>query len=212
MMDYLYDEMTPEDKTEFEGLLKTHPELQKELHELSETKQLLQLVPGDMNRTGSGHGERQEAGPADNSNKLFTPGVKTVFAIAASILIILFGSSLAGLQISTSEEGFTISFNSPNVVEEPVNTVSDEDLLALAEQIRTENRMLMTGMMDELQTRQQTQLQEAIQVLNTYYEQQREEDLTMIADGISRLQVETAYRFLQTDETLENIIYALNNQ
>jgi len=66
--------------------------------------------------------------------------------------------------------------------------------------------------MDDLQDQQRQQLQEAIQVLNTYYVQQREEDLNIIADGMNQLQVETAYKFLQTDETIENIIYALNNQ
>lgn len=214
MMDYLYDEMTHQQKSEFEAYIKKHPELQQELHDLYNTKQLLEFVPENENRKGLGHRNKEARAPGRKSRGFFTPGVKTVMAIAASVLVILFGSSIAGLQISNTDEGFLISFNGTDqaLKAEPVNTVSDEDLLALAEQIRTENRLLMTSMMDELQSQQRVQLQETIRVLNTYYERQREEDLTMIADGLSQLQVETAYRFLQTDETLENIIYAINNQ
>jgi hypothetical protein len=142
------------------------------------------------------------------------PAAVTALSIAASILIILFGSSLAGLQVTSSSEGFSVGFGEIAAVPEEDERirVTDEDLMQLAEQIRTENSLLISAMMDDLQDQQREQLQEAIQVLNTYYVQQRQEDLNIIADGMNQLQVETAYKFLQTDETIENIIYALNNQ
>jgi hypothetical protein len=220
LMDYLYDELPADKRIEMERIIAEDSSLQDELEEMEQTRSLLQLAPEKKpqapliilqpgTRTESSSEKKQKAGFAG-----LPPAAVTALSIAASILIILFGSSLAGLQVSSGPEGFSAGFG--EMAEMPDNrenvSVTDEDLMRLAEQIRTENSLLISAMMDDLQDQQREQLQEAIQVLNTYYVQQREEDLNIIADGMNQLQVETAYKFLQTDETIENIIYALNNQ
>lgn len=220
LMEYLYDEISADKRTEVEGMIEKDPSLKKELEEMEQTRNLLQLVPEKKSkaplimlqpgmRTESSSEKKQKTGFAG-----LPPAAVTALSIAASILIILFGSSLAGLQVSSTPEGFSVGFGEVDEVTDNRENVSvtDEDLMRLAEQIRTENSLLISAMMDDLQDQQREQLQEAIQVLNTYYVQQREEDLNIIADGMNQLQVETAYKFLQTDETIENIIYALNNQ
>ena len=219
-MGYLYDELSADEKSEIERIIAEEPSLKEELKEMEQTRNLLQFAPEEKPQSPPVimHPGMQE--PSNNDEKHgkpfagLPPAAVTAISIAASILFILFGSSLAGLQVTSSTEGFSVGFGEVATIseEEEGIGVTDEDLMRLAEQIRTENSLLISAMMDDLQDQQRQQLQEAIQILNTYYVQQRQEDLKIIADGMNQLQVETAYKFLQTDETIENIIYALNNQ
>ena len=220
LMEYLYDELSADEKLEMERIIAEEPSLREELKELDQTRNLLQLAPDEKPQplpVIMHPGMQEPSNNDDKHGKRFAglpPAAVTAISIAASILIILFGSSLADLQVTSSTEGFSVGFGEVATIpeEEDGIGVTDEDLMRLAEQIRTENSLLISAMMDDLQDQQRQQLQEAIQVLNTYYVQQRQEDLNIIADGMNQLQVETAYKFLQTDETIENIIYALNNQ
>ena len=220
LIDYLYDELSADEKSDMERLIAEDSELKKELKEMEQTRNLLHFVPEEKQQKPlvflplENQNSLQTAEPSKRGFAGMPPAAVTALSIAASILIILFGSSLAGLQVTSSSEGFSVGFGEIAAVPEEDERirVTDEDLMQLAEQIRTENSLLISAMMDDLQDQQREQLQEAIQVLNTYYVQQRQEDLNIIADGMNQLQVETAYKFLQTDETIENIIYALNNQ
>ncbi|NBB77044.1 MAG: hypothetical protein GVY02_06660 [Bacteroidetes bacterium] len=221
LMEYLYDELPIDEKSELERIIAADPSLKEDLKEMKQMRKLMQFAPKEKSQSPLVFIEPGAQGAPQNEqkkNKKHVAGLPraavTALSIAASILIILFGSALAGLQVTSSAAGFTIGFGEAATVPEEDNRVgvTDEDLMRLAEQIRTENSLLISAMMDDLQDQQRQQLQEAIQVLNTYYVQQREEDLNIIADGMNQLQVETAYKFLQTDETIENIIYALNNQ
>lgn len=220
LMDYLYDELPADERREVEQIIAEDPSLKKELKEMKQTRDLLQLAPDkkpqvpiimpeSVKQASTSFEKRKKSGFAG-----LPSAAVTALSIAASFLMILLGASVADLRISSSPEGFTVGFGEVADLPEARENlnVTDEDLMRLAEQIRTENSLLISAMMNDLQDQQREQLQEAIRVLNTYYVQQREEDLTIIADGMNQLQVETAYKFLQTDETIENIIYALNNQ
>lgn len=221
LMDYLYDELPADEKSEMKRMIEDDPSLKKDLKEMEQTRKLMQFAPEEKPQSPLVFIQPDVQGPTQNDQKhkkRFTglPRAAVIaLSIAASILIILFGSSLAGLHVTSSAEGFSVGFGEAAEIPEDRDenlSVTDEDLIRLAEQIRTENSLLISAMMDDLQSQQRQQLQEAIQVLNAYYVQQRQEDLNVIADGMNQLQVETAYKFLQTDETIENIIYALNNQ
>jgi|SRR6056297_3666549 len=220
LMEYLYDELPVDKRAEMEQMIAEDPTLKEELEEMKQMRKLMKFAPQEKPQSPLVFLQPDAQGTSRNDRKNkksfagLPPAAVTALSIAASVLIILFGSSLAGLQVTSSPEGFSVGFGEmAEVTETGENmSVTDEDLMRLAEQIRTENSLLISAMMDDLQDQQRQQLQEAIQVLNTYYVQQREEDLNIIADGMNQLQVETAYKFLQTDETIENIIYALNNQ
>jgi len=221
LMEYLYDELPVDEKSEMERIIATDPSLKEDLKEMKQMQKLMQFAPKEKPQPPlvfiQPDVESSSLNDRGKDKKRFAglpPAAVTALSIAASILIILFGSALAGLQVTSSADGFSVEFGEVATVpqEDEHIGVTDEDLIRLAEQIRTENSLLISTMMDDLQDQQRQQLQEAIQVLNAYYVQQREEDLTIIANGMNQLQVETAYKFLQTDETIENIIYALNNQ
>lgn len=220
-MDYLYDELPADQKSEMERMIEDDPLLKEDLKEMEQTRKLMQFTPEEKPQSPLVFMQPDVQAPRQKNQKHserfagFPSAAVTALSIAASILIILFGSSIAGLHVTSSAEGFSVGFGETAEIPEDREenlSVTDEDLIRLAEQIRTENSLLISAMMDDLQSQQRQQLQEAIQVLNAYYVQQRQEDLNVIADGMNQLQVETAYKFLQTDETIENIIYALNNQ
>jgi hypothetical protein len=64
------------------------------------------------------------------------------------------------------------------------------------------------------QTRQQhrQQMENVIKTLTTYYDQRRQQDLVLVSEGLAQLEEETYYRFLETEEALEDLIFALNIQ
>jgi hypothetical protein len=90
--------------------------------------------------------------------------------------------------------------------------ITEEQVIDLLEQIRAENTVVMAALAEQSLRRQNEQLEEAMNLLTAYYQEQRRQDLLLIAEGISQLEEDTYYRFLQTDEALGDILYALSNQ
>ncbi len=215
MIDYLYGEMDDQEKQEFEQYLQSHPELKKELDELKDTRNLLGSAPEDIpeqkpliipslfTSEESGQKSEKRAGILNLSS-----AAKTIFAAAASFLIILFGASLSGLQFGQTEHGFYLSFGEAAV---PAGTISEEDVVRLIDQIREENAMMMATMIEETADQQNARIEEALNLMNAYYENRRQQDLMLIADGLNQLEEETHFRFRQTDQALGSIIYALSN-
>lgn len=214
-MDYLYDEMDNKQKQIFEAFLKNYPELKKELNELAETRNILQFMPLDepdqklvMMAPEPDLGEKINQPEYKTALLNLHPAIKTVFAVAASVLIILFGASLSGLNMGQTEDGFYLAFGENAAQAE--EGIGEEQVLMLTEQIREENVLLMTVMLEQARADQHEQLQEALNLLTDYYESRRQQDLMLIAEGLMQLEESTYHRFRQTDETLGDIIYALS--
>lgn len=216
MMDYLYDEMNPQQKKEFEAFLQTRPELQMELEELAQTRQFLQSAPSEIpphklvimpssekiTGTPPVHKESSSAWRLNQA-------VKTVFAVAASILIVMIGASISDLKMGITEAGFYLTFGSEPI--QQTDGISEEHVYGLIEQMRNEQTLLIAGMMEQVQQHQNEQLTEVLNVLGAYYDRRREQDLMMIADGLNQLEEQTNYRLTRTNETLGSLIYALSN-
>jgi hypothetical protein len=216
MMDYLYDEMSPQQKKDFEAFLQTRPELRLELEELVLTRQLLQSAPAEipahklvvMPSSDKGSGNSPVRTERSSIRRL-NPAVKTVFAVAASILIFLAGASFTDLKMGKTEAGFYLTFGS-----EPVQQtagISEEQVYRLIEQMKNEQSLMLAGMMEQVQQQQNEQLSEVLTVLADYYDRRREQDLQMIANGFYQLEEQTNYRLTRTNETLGSLIYALSN-
>ncbi len=216
MMDYLFDEMDNTQKKEFETLLKNRPDLLEELQELRQTRELLQFVPQEQSTEKllflSPESDSEKQQPFDKRPRIFLhPVVTAVLAAAASVLIILFASSVTGLQVGQTEHGFYLTFDEPPVQTETDGGMTEHEVYALMEQMQHENTLLLTSLMEQVQQQQEEQLHEVIGVLTQYYDERRRRDLMLIADGLNQLESETQYRFSQTDEALGSIIYALSN-
>lgn len=217
-MDYLYDEMSDEQKKEFEKELDTQPELKKELEELESTKKLIEGVPMETpsHKLVMMAPERNQTEEEPKSTKpVFLkryPGLVTVLAAAACMLIILMGAALTDLNIGQTEQGFYLTFGELSAPQpEPVEQgMSEEEIQELINQVREENSLLMASMIEQVREQQNEQLEEAITVLTEYYDQRRQQDLRLISEGIAQLEEDTYYRLRQTDETLGDLIYALS--
>ena len=219
LMDYLYDEMENEEKAAFEKQLSADKELQAELDEVKATRSLFSNVPYEApsgllfqaNKESSEPGreslpdaEQRAAGRA-SFYSLFGRGL----AVAAVLLIGVFITAFAGVEFGKTESGFYLTIGESPAESQP--GLSEEDVLNLVTQMREENAIMMATMLDQAQAQQNEQLEEAINILTTYYEDRRQQDLMLISEGFNQLERDTYSRFRQTDETLGNLIYALSN-
>lgn len=212
-MDYLYDEMDHEQRIEFEKQLEENPELKREFEELKSTKELLQFVPLETPPHKLVMMAPQpdfKKAPKISLRKF--PGLATVLTAAACLLVILLTAAFVDLQVGQTGQGFYVNFGGQSLPQQqPGQQGLDEgEVREMIEQIRQENSVLLASMIEQIQQQQNEQLEEAINVLTTYYDQRRQQDLMLISEGLSRLEEDTYYRLRQTDETLGDLIYALS--
>lgn len=217
-MDYLCNEMNEGQKKEFEKKLKKNPELRKELAEMQSMQKLLDFAPMETPPQKlvmmPSANTTPETGTPSSEKSFFRryPGVVSILTAAACLLMILLSAALADLQAGKTDQGFYLSFGEAPVSEpEPVQQgMTREEVHELMGEIRKENSVLFASMIEQMQDQQNEQLEEAISVLTDYYDQRRQQDLQLIAEGLSQLEENTYTRLNQTDETLGDLIYALS--
>ncbi|MEX0905181.1 MAG: hypothetical protein WD604_05735 [Balneolaceae bacterium] len=209
-MDYLYDEMESKEKQEFEQFLKQHPALAEELKELSGTRSLLQHVPL---KTPSHKLVMMNPEATAGKQWIYHPYTRAALAVAATFLMVVLSFSLIDVQFGQAGQGFFVTFGNQN--QTPVTTeqgINEEEVYELIEQIRAENALLLASVIEQSEEQQQLQLEQTIETLTDYYDKRRQQDLLLITEGLAQLEEETYYRFLQTDEALGDLIYALSYQ
>ncbi|NBB77652.1 MAG: hypothetical protein GVY02_09755 [Bacteroidetes bacterium] len=223
LMDYLYDEMEPDQKKEFKKMLEQSPELKKELNELKSTRDLIQSAPSEVPSHNIlmmmpvSESEKQESEPGGKVNGLRSsffsrfPAAATILTAAASLLFILIGAALTDLNMGQGEDGFYLGFGE-RTERQLEESFTREEVYELMEQMQQQNSALMATMVEELQRRQEEQLTQAVGVMADYVEEQRQEDLRLISRSLVQLQENTYNRFRQTDETLGDLIYAISYQ
>lgn len=215
LMDYLYDEMDEVQKRDFDALLASRPDLQKEYNDLREMRELLSSSPSAIPEykpdlpVQSGSSTDKRSYDNRDSNFSLNSTLKTIFAIAASILIILVGSSLAGLNMGQTEAGFYLTFG--ELPAQPVSGITEEQVYELIEQMHVEQTVILTRLLEQAQNHQNQQFNEVLTLLTNYYDERREQDLMMIAEGIDQLEAQTHHRFNYTNAALGDIIYAISN-
>lgn len=207
-MDYLYDEMDSSEKQEFETYIENHADLTKELNELKGTRSLLQQVPLET----PSH-KLVMMTPERDTDHRFLRGryLRAAVAIAATFLMIVLSFAMIDLQVGSSGSGFYVAFGDAPAAANGEG-MSEEEVYGLIEQIREENALLLASVVEQSQQQQQLQLEQTIETLTEYYDQRRRQDLLLISEGLAQLEEETYYRFMQTDETLGDLIYALSYQ
>jgi Tfp pilus assembly protein FimV len=211
LMDYLYDEMNDREKREFEKFLETQPRLKKELEEMQATRKAMATVSLDSAELEPFNFNPDQTSGSENSSKGSTKLYRLMkVGLAAAILLAgMMAIAFSGVQFGKTTDGFYLTIgNQPEPVQQGI---SEEDVMNLLTQIQQENTLLMAAMAEQSRQQQNEQLEEALNLLTTYYDQRRQQDLLLIAEGLTQLEEDTYYRFLQTDETIGDIIYALSN-
>jgi len=222
LMDYLYDEMEPAERREFEEILHDDQDLQKELDDMQSMRKLLQednteIKPGNMLliKPDRDPTEFDRSGSAKRG-KIFT--LATLAAIAAAILLSFAVFSFMNLQISHTDRGTLISFGSetlPQETNEPDQTeeyITKAEFYDMIDELQNRNSQVMATALQQTREQHQQQMEDVIQTLTTYYDQRRQQDLILVSEGLAQLEEETYYKFLQTEETLEDLIFAFNVQ
>src|SRR3970040_521509 len=115
---YLYGELTGAEKESVERYLAETPEARVELEKLQQVRKLL----------GEGQDKEVISPPIgfDNGGSrfaLFTPYIRTILGIAASLVLILVAGRLTGVQINASGQELRISFGEPATQEKPAAPV-----------------------------------------------------------------------------------------
>jgi len=213
LMDYLYGEMDSGDKQAFEKILSNSPELRKELKELRATQSLLRDEPGEIpHRDLLMLQPESPFGHVHQKRKRPFFYLKTAAAIAATILLTLLAFSFIDLKIHQTGQGLLIAFgDQPAAAEEPAEPqLTEEEVYGLIRDMQEENRRVFTNILEETRQEHQQQMENVISSLTAYYDQRRQQDLVLISEGLAQLEEETYYRFLQTEEAFEDLIFALN--
>ncbi len=211
LIDYLYNEMADAERTEFEEYIAKHPDVKKELDELRGVRNVLGQIPVPEKAESMVAGSLQskpDSNQTEGSKRTY-PVIRYMVAVAAIFLATLLTFSFINLQVGSDENGFYVHFGEHSVPQE--QAVNEEMLADLLNQIRDENALFVAAMVEQSSARQSEQIEEVLNALTDYYDQRRQQDLLLIAEGFSQLEQDTYHRFMQTDEVIGEIIFALSN-
>ena len=135
---YLYGELTGAEKESVERYLAETPEARVELEKLQQVRKLLGEVQ-----------DKEVIAPPigfDNGGSrfaLFTPHIRTILGIAASLVLILVAGRLTGVQINASGQELRISFGEPATQEEPAPPVSATEVRQMINSSLAENNTVL---------------------------------------------------------------------
>ena len=209
-MDYLYDEISEEQKTKLQTYLETNPELRQELKQLQETRSLLQKMPEpnsekellvlDPRSRTFGEWWKQ----AKNIVPQSILG-KSALATAATIILLIIVGSFAQLHMEKTDQGFAVTLGYTPAANQGLSAQEAE---ALVNKIREENAAMLSEYAEAISQQNEQQLQKVV----NYFQQQRINDLQLVDQTIEELQQNTNYRLRQTNEYLGQMLQTVSTR
>ncbi|MDZ7754812.1 hypothetical protein [Rhodohalobacter sp.] len=209
LMDYLFDEMNPDEKKEFEQKLQNSEELRQKLDELKATQSVIGKYSPEVPEQ---HGFQYR----DKSGKKETPEkprrtVYVVLAAAAVLLVSIFIGLFSSVQFGETEQGYYLTLGNPPVQVEQ-DGISEQELNQIIAEIRAENSLMLNSMMEQVQREQNERFNESLTTLAEYYEERRNRDLMLFTEGLLQLEESTSNEIDRTNRALNGIIYALSTE
>ena len=114
LMDYLYDELSAEDRQQVEALLAADPQAQKELAELQGVRHTMAALPDQpVERPLLMMGGEAET----NRPRGLNGWQRTWISVAAMVLLATTIALVGGMQLSVGKGGFTLAFNGGGTTE-----------------------------------------------------------------------------------------------
>ena len=208
-MDYLFDEMNPDEKKEFEQKLQNSEELRQKLNELKATQSVIGKyspeVPEQLDFQYRDESDKKET--SEKPRRV----VYVVLAAAAVLLVSIFIGLFSSVQFGETEQGYYLTFGNPPVqVEE--NGISEQEMNQIIAEIRAENSLMLNSMMEQVQREQNERFNESLTTLAEYYEERRNRDLMLFTEGLLQLEESTSNEIDRTNRALNGIIYALSTE
>lgn len=209
LMDYLFDEMSSDEKNEFKQKLQNSEELRNKLNELKATQSVIgNYTPEEPQQPDIIFPDlSQKTEPSGKSRWIHT----AAWATAAALLITIFIGLFSSVQFGETEQGYYLTFGNPPIQVEQ-DGISQEELNQIIAEIRTENSLMMTSMMEQVQQEQNDRFNESLTTLAEYYEERRNRDLMLFTEGLLQLEESTSNEIDRTNRALNGIIYALSNE
>ncbi len=209
-MDYLFDEMTSEERKKFEQKLQGNEELQEKLNDLKATQSILSGYSDELDQNIPAPEPTHlqiETGCSSDNGRIKYGWIAAAAVVLIGILIGLFGA----VQFGQTDQGYYLTFGNPPVQAEQAG-ISEVELNQIVAQIQTENALMLNSMMEQVQQEQAVQFNESLTALADYYEERRNRDLMLFTEGLLQLEESTANRIDRTNRALNGIIYALSNE
>ena len=169
MMDYLYDELNPEDRKAFEEELSRNSDLKEELEAFQSGKEMLHNWE-DEKVSAPPFFAIYKSPEKNNSQN----GFKWFVSIAASFLILMVAAKFTGLEISNQNDGFRIAFGQKKQAVDEIDKAEIQQMVNLA----------LTNYEEKLDAERNEDMQE----LENYLTQQSKQNKNLISNYLTALQ------------------------
>ncbi|MBC8182297.1 hypothetical protein H8E88_14435 [candidate division KSB1 bacterium] len=216
IIDFLYDEITEENKKILQLHLKKCDKCREEVESLKSTSNILQKWE-DVEPDYSLVMVTEKVPLLDNLKeqfqKLFPKPKKIAFGFAYGIVVIFLLLALANTEISYQQGNFKMSMGLFS--KQPAqNQVEANEMLInqLVEKLQQENYYLMKTMIEQSEARQQKQWQSSLVQFNRNLEQQRIQDLNLIGSGLNNFEKNTYKKLERIDNSLYELFRPVNAQ
>lgn len=213
-MDYLYDEISDENRSLFLAHLSHCGSCHKELESLKKTSHVLQQwadIDPDFNVVLVTEKVSWIGQLKDGLAGILPKPKKIAYGLTFAVVGVFLLLAIANTEISYRQGEFKMSmglFSKPSS-----KTIADDVLTQqLLEKLQTENYYLTNTLIQQSETRQKKELASAILRLKQDFEHQRIEDLNLVGYGLDNIERNTFREIKRTDKSLNEIIQLISTQ
>lgn len=213
-MDFLYDEISDDDRQMVQAHLSDCDSCQRELDSLRQTSQLLQQweeVDPDFNVVMVTEKVSWLSRLKGWVTKLLPRPKKIAYGLAYSFVGVLLVLAVANTEISYRQGEFNIRmglFSKPTPLQATDNLATQQ----LLERLQKDNYILMSSLIQQSETRQRKEIASALIQLRQDVERQRVEDLSLVGFGLDNVEKNTVRQMRKTDNSLNELIRLINAQ
>lgn len=214
-MDYLYDEISDEDKSLFLAHLSQCQSCQKELESLEKTSHILQQwedADPDFNVVRVTEKVPWLRHLKERWFQLTSKPGKIALGLVYAAVVIFLLLAMANTEISYRNGEFQFSsglFSKPALQQKTADDLYSQQLL---EKLQRENYLLVNTLIQQSEARQKKELTSALIQFRQDIERQRVEDLNLVGYGLDNIERKTFRQIRRTDNSLNELIRLISTQ
>ena len=216
IIDFLYDEITGENKKILKLHLNKCDNCREELESLKNTSTILQKwedIDPDFNLVLVTEKISWFNNLKERFQKFFPKQKKIAFGMAYGLVAVFLLLALANTEISYQQGNFKMSMGIFSKQAEK-SQLEPNDILTnqFVEKLQKENYYLMKTMIEQSEASQQKQWQSSLVQFNRNLEQQRIQDLNLIGSGLNSFEKNTYKKIERIDNSLLELVRPVNSQ
>lgn len=213
-MDFVYDEISDEDRQLLMAHLSTCESCQREMESLKQTSHILQQwedVDPDFNVVMVTEKESRLNRLTVGVRRLLPKKKKIAYGFAYLAVAVFLLLAIANTQISYRRGEFDLRmglFSKPSSRQNADRYLTRE----FVEQLQQENYYLMTSLIEQTEAKQRKEMASAILQLRQDFERKRLEDLNLVGVGLNNIEQQTIRQLRKTDNSLNELIRYIHAQ